>query len=119
MAVEDTTTITATEEMMRTETMNVDEREAEEVTDSEEMMMVGEETDSEEVMMMMAEEKIGPEEVASPEEEMTSAERTSFEEVVKQGAAMTVNLSLGGLGSGMEVAGLILLLTLFPMDQIL
>ena len=46
MAVEGTaTTITTTEEMMWTEeTMNIDGKEVEEVTDSEEMMMEGEET---------------------------------------------------------------------------
>ena len=57
--------------------------------------------------------------MVSPEEEMTSAERTTFEEVVKQGAATTVNRTLGGLGSGMGLMGLIQYLALFPMDQIL
>jgi hypothetical protein len=69
--------------------------------------------------MMMAEEKMDLGEVATPEEEMTSAERTSLEEVAKQGAATTVNLTLGGLGSEMSLMGLILYLTLFPMAQIL
>jgi hypothetical protein len=135
----------AEEEMDSEEMMMVEEETdleemmmAGEEIDSDEMMMTGEAIDTEEtmtmmgeeeieigseeemtMMMMKTEEKIGPGEVASPEEEMTSAERTSFEEVVKQGAAMTVNQTLGGLGSEMGLMGLILHLTLFPMNQIL